>query len=247
MGEAHEARGGGGGLAHHNLHAAPRHTFQNPPVFTDWFLLNHRVSLTQMLGGTGAMPPAGGEDSAKPGHVPEERDSACQRGSRASTLPWPGLSLGENKEGKRFVTPTETNVHGDALCSVVMGRSLLQRLAVGGWRLVAVGGWWRLAVGGWWSLGAVLDEKAIWVLKDSPGPDPQQPSTGAAVIRRAKIRRDTACHGPKRPPGKEEAHLVHKIVKPVPCAIRPKEASFWVKSPRHYASAVAQAVRQFCA
>ena len=66
---------------------------------------------------------------------------------------------------KRFITPTETNVHGDALCFMVMGPSLLQRLAVGGWRLAAVGGWWELAVGGgWWrlavsgrwSLGTVL-------------------------------------------------------------------------------------------
>ena len=44
---------------------------------------------------------------------------------------------------------------------MVMGHSLLQRFAIGGWRLVvgdwrlAVGGWglaiggWRLAVGGW--------------------------------------------------------------------------------------------------
>ena len=94
---------------------------------------------------------------------------------------------------------------------MVMGHSLLQRLAVGGWRLVvvggwrhlvavggswwlavggwwglAVGGWWplavgggsRSAVGGWWSLGAVLTgyltgKKKIWVLKDSPEPQPQ--------------------------------------------------------------------------
>ena len=42
--------------------------------------------------------------------------------------------------GKRFVTPTETNVHGDALCFMVMGPSLLRRLAVGGQRLVVPGG-----------------------------------------------------------------------------------------------------------
>ena len=142
-----------------------------------------------------------------------------------------------------FVTPTETNVHGDALCFMVQTRarhktteSVLnnvyrsvavrgwrsavggRRLAVGGWRLVvggwrlavggrrlavggwrlavggrrlavggrrlavggwrsAVGGWrsavggWRLAVGGPWglSLRAVLNQKKIGVLKDSPG------------------------------------------------------------------------------
>ena len=55
---------------------------------------------------------------------------------------------------RAFVTPTGTNVHGGALCFMVMGPSLLQRLAVGGWWMVAVGGW-RLAVGGW-RLVAVL-------------------------------------------------------------------------------------------
>ena len=57
-----------------------------------------------------------------------------------------GLSL---RGEKIFVTPTEMKVHGDALCFVVMGPSLLQRLVVGGWRLVVGGGWRRLAVGGW--------------------------------------------------------------------------------------------------
>ena len=59
-----------------------------------------------------------------------------------------------------FVSSTETNVHGDALFFLVMGPSLRQWLAVGGWwRLVAVGGGWR----GWWSLRlslrAVLSKK----------------------------------------------------------------------------------------
>ena len=75
------------------------------------------------------------------------------------------LSLRGGKPKQTFVTPTETNVHGDALCFMVMGPFLLQRLAVvgrrlvvgcwwlvglalDGWRLVVVGGW-RL-VGGWW-------------------------------------------------------------------------------------------------
>ena len=48
---------------------------------------------------------------------------------------------GKKKESETFVTPTETNVHGDALCFLVMAPSLLQSLAVDGW--------WRLAVGGW--------------------------------------------------------------------------------------------------
>ena len=64
----------------------------------------------------------------------------------------------EGGGGEGFVTLTETNVHGDALCVMVMGPSLLQRLAVGVWWL-AVGGWRRLAVGGWWSLGLSLPKK----------------------------------------------------------------------------------------
>ena len=76
-----------------------------------------------------------------------------------------GLSL-KGKGKKTFVTSKETNVHGDALCLMVLGPSLLQRLAVGGgwwglavvggWRLAAVGGgWWGLAVVGGWRLAAV--------------------------------------------------------------------------------------------
>ena len=59
---------------------------------------------------------------------------------------------------KTFVKATEKNGHRDTLCFTVMGPSLLQKLAVGGWRL-AVDGGWRLAVGGWWPLGAVLSQK----------------------------------------------------------------------------------------
>ena len=57
-----------------------------------------------------------------------------------------GLSFRGRK--KTFVTPTETNVHRNALCFMVMGPSLLQRLAVGGWWRLAVGGGWRLVVPG---------------------------------------------------------------------------------------------------
>ena len=64
------------------------------------------------------------------------------------------LSLRGNPR-KGFGPPTETNVHGDALCFNVMGPSLLQRLAVGGWRLAVGGGWRLVAVGGWWRLAAV--------------------------------------------------------------------------------------------
>ena len=54
--------------------------------------------------------------------------------------PPPGLSL-EGGE-KNFLTPTETNVHRDTLCFLVMGPSLLPRLAIGVRQLVVV------AVGG---------------------------------------------------------------------------------------------------
>ena len=89
--------------------------------------------------------------------------------------------------GEAFVTPTPTNDHRDALCFLVMGPSLLQRLAVGGWqRLAAVGGWrlvvgggwrlalsvdgWRMAVGGLWgrSLRAFLNKKIFRLLQDPP-------------------------------------------------------------------------------
>ena len=78
-----------------------------------------------------------------------------------------GLPL---REKRGFVTPTETNLHGGALCFMVQTgkrhkttEALLnngwQRLAVGGgWRLAAAVGGWRLVVGGWWSLGAVLNK-----------------------------------------------------------------------------------------
>ena len=80
----------------------------------------------------------------------------------------------EKRKERGFLTPTEPDVHGDALCLIVMGPFLRQRLAVGGWRLAAVAGWRQLAVGGWWSLGAVLKgfhepKKKISVLKDNPG------------------------------------------------------------------------------
>ena len=82
-----------------------------------------------------------------------------------------------------------------ALCFMVMGPALLQRLAVGwwlvavgGWRWLVVGGrwfmglagggWWRLAAGSGWrlavgdpwglSLRAVLNNKKFQLLKDSP-------------------------------------------------------------------------------
>ena len=60
---------------------------------------------------------------------------------------------------KRFVTPTETNVHGDGLCFMVKtwaGHKTTEASLNNGWRLAAVGGGWQLAaVGGGWQLAAV--------------------------------------------------------------------------------------------
>ena len=88
--------------------------------------------------------------------------SPVNKGPVGGLLSWlsgpPGPG-GPSGERKAFVTPTETNVRGDALCYMAMGPALLQKVAVGGWRQLAVGGWRRLAVGGWWSLGAVLNKK----------------------------------------------------------------------------------------
>ena len=71
----------------------------------------------------------------------------CDDVRKAETRP---ALQGKKKKRKELVTPTATNVHGDTLCSMIMGPSLLLRLAVGGWwRLVAVGGgWWLVVVAG---------------------------------------------------------------------------------------------------
>ena len=62
----------------------------------------------------------------------------------------------KRKKQEGFGTPTETNVHRDALCFMVMGPSLL--LYFKGWPLVAVGGW-RLVVGSPW--GPSLTKKNL--------------------------------------------------------------------------------------
>ena len=54
-------------------------------------------------------------------------------GTVASAISWYDLVVGSGKSWGITVTPTETSVHGDALCFMVMGPSLLQKLAVGGW------------------------------------------------------------------------------------------------------------------
>ena len=55
------------------------------------------------------------------------------------------------KKKKAFVTPPETNVHGDALCFMVKTWArykTTETVLNNVWRLVVVGGWW-LVVGGW--------------------------------------------------------------------------------------------------
>ena len=94
--------------------------------------------------------------------------SACAKGEgvtwSSTPQPSPRAVLKGGKKRKGFVTPTEGNVHGDTLCFMVMGPSLLLYFstslllyfsilfAVGGWRRLAVGGPWRL------SLRAVLNQ-----------------------------------------------------------------------------------------
>ena len=86
-----------------------------------------------------------------------------------------GLALREEKKKKKkgFVTPTETNLHGDALC--FMGKTWARHktteapLSNGSW-LVAVGGWRLLAVGG----GRLVVLRAVLkglhrVARSSPG------------------------------------------------------------------------------
>ena len=58
-----------------------------------------------------------------------------------------------------FVTPTETTLHGDALCFTAKTwtrHKTTKAILNNGWRLAAVGRWWHLAVGGWRSVRAVL-------------------------------------------------------------------------------------------
>ena len=74
-----------------------------------------------------------------------------------------GCPVGKKKR-KEFVTPTETNLHGDARCFMVKTwarHSTTETVLNSGWRWAAVGGWrlvvgsgWRLAAGLWWRLAA---------------------------------------------------------------------------------------------
>ena len=92
-----------------------------------------------------------------------------------------GCPSGGRKKGRGFVLPTETNVHGDALCFVVMGPSVVQRLAVGGWQRL------RLVVGGPWglSLKGVLQKatKKIWIIRAAlpPGLENDRPAPRTTV------------------------------------------------------------------
>ena len=86
-----------------------------------------------------------------------------------------GLRAILKRKRKKRVLNADRNEHS-RLCQMVMGPALLQRLTVGGWRLV-VGGWWGLAAvrDGWrlmvpagCPLGLSLTKKKIWVRKHSP-------------------------------------------------------------------------------
>ena len=85
---------------------------------------------------------AGAEGGIKTGGaLRSTRDVKCRR---------QGCPCVRKKGG--FVTPTETNVHGDALRFIVKAwarHKTAERVLSNGWRLVAVGG---LAAGGWWWL-----------------------------------------------------------------------------------------------
>ena len=93
-------------------------------------------------------------------------------------FPFSSRAVLMDKRKRGFVTPTERNVHGDALWLMVKawawawaGHKTTETVLNNGWRL-AVGGWWRLAgVDGWWSFGAVLDKTETGVLNDSPAPE----------------------------------------------------------------------------
>ena len=104
----------------------------------------------------------------------DRRTDACVKEPVRAKRGVGGLSsTGKNP----FITPTETNVHEDALCIMVKGPSPLQklRLAVGGgwwsaggwWRLAAFGSWRLVAVGGGWRLAAVGGRRLV-VLEGCP-------------------------------------------------------------------------------
>ena len=136
------------------------------------------------------MGPGGGLVSCASGVGASQPVICCQTlFCRCSSGPGRPLKEKTGGGGGQSATPTETNVHGDALCFMVKTwarhktteESLNNgwRLAVvGGWGLgvVAVGGWWRLVASGGWRLavggseGLSLTKKRI--LMERRGPDP---------------------------------------------------------------------------
>ena len=71
-------------------------------------------------------------------HAGTDTDGHCM-GLAVPSLP--GQAALKGGGGGGCITPTDTYVHGDALCFLVMGPSLLQRLAViGGWLSAVPGG-----------------------------------------------------------------------------------------------------------
>ena len=96
----------------------------------------------------------------------EAEDDGGRVGKGASSAPV--RHLGPLGGGRTFVTPTQTNVHEDALCFLSW-----DLLYFKDWRLAVGGGWQRLAVGGWWSLGAVLNQRKIRLHKDRHATPPK--------------------------------------------------------------------------
>ena len=106
-----------------------------------------------------AIPPAPNQKRKLDLHGPPEKGAAKFPGTERCGINAPcpdksvALARGQwgSLRGKETLGPpkrnTKTNAHGDALWFLVTGPSLLQRLAVGGWRL-AVAGNWCLAVAG---------------------------------------------------------------------------------------------------
>ena len=73
----------------------------------------------------------------------------------ALTAPLDNSSSAVLKGGGGSVTPTETNIHGHALCFMVKTwarHNTTEAVLNSGWRLMAVGGWRLVAVGGPWGL-----------------------------------------------------------------------------------------------
>ena len=95
----------------------------------------------------------------------------------------PGLSS-RGKKGGGVVTPTETNVHGDALYFIVKTwarHKTTETVLNNGRQLAAVGSGWRWAVGAWWRVGnfdaTAHHSSAPLLHRDEPGAAPYSTNT----------------------------------------------------------------------